>query len=270
MAGSVSRRVTDTGEIDRSTLKSDPKVGNEETLESGATVTTTKTISAIAAHNPIVKARHGLLRSIALATSMISIGTLVFSTFESCSCSYGESSVEGCDPDDCAATGGYQKSVLDAFYMSCISLTTVGFGDYAPKSLGGRLFACVWMVVGVVSLTVLQVQISNFFYQISQERKRAGKDLFQLFNKIDKNRSGELDKYEFLTFCLAEYGLVSDEDIDTINNEFERLDASRNGSLSMHEVLGKFDRIRAAAPLSIRQSIVHPAHSGRRTLQSKE
>ena len=38
---------------------------------------------------------------------------------ETCSCSYGEWAVGHCiEGDLCAETGGYQRTMLDAFYMS--------------------------------------------------------------------------------------------------------------------------------------------------------
>merc|ERR550514_687340 len=64
-------------------------------------------------------------------------GTCFYALFEGCTCSYGTSKVEGCieSPRElCYATGGHVKTWVDAYYMSVITLTTVGFGDIAPKS----------------------------------------------------------------------------------------------------------------------------------------
>ena len=75
----------------------------------------------------------GVLYAGALFLLAIAAGTVVFGVFENCSCSYGRTAIEGCDPQNCEATGGSTRSVLDAFYLSCITLTTVGFGDQTPK-----------------------------------------------------------------------------------------------------------------------------------------
>ena len=40
-------------------------------------------------------------------------------------------------------------SWLDAFYFSFITLTTIGFGDFAPKTDAGKIFTIVYIVVGV-------------------------------------------------------------------------------------------------------------------------
>jgi len=40
-------------------------------------------------------------------------------------------------------------SILDSLYVAAQTVTTVGFGDLAPRTLQGRAFATVFMVVGV-------------------------------------------------------------------------------------------------------------------------
>lgn len=40
-------------------------------------------------------------------------------------------------------------SLLDSLYISAQTVTTVGYGDMTPQTRGGRLFATVFMIVGV-------------------------------------------------------------------------------------------------------------------------
>ena len=40
-------------------------------------------------------------------------------------------------------------SILDSLYVTAQTLTTVGFGDLAPSTTGGRVFATVFMMAGV-------------------------------------------------------------------------------------------------------------------------
>lgn len=42
--------------------------------------------------------------------------------------------------------------VLDCFYYSIITITTVGFGDLSPKSEGARIFAIFYLPLAVVSV----------------------------------------------------------------------------------------------------------------------
>eukprot|EP00928_Gymnodinium_smaydae_P010593 TRINITY_DN13994_c0_g1_i1.p1 TRINITY_DN13994_c0_g1~~TRINITY_DN13994_c0_g1_i1.p1 ORF type:complete len:479 (-),score=53.95 TRINITY_DN13994_c0_g1_i1:389-1786(-) len=170
-------------------------------------------------------------------------GTIFYGSVESCTCSYGESFAAGCDEDKCAETGGYQMSYLDALYMSCISLTTVGFGDFAPKSYIGRVFAVPWMVIGVVIVANFQCR----FTETHMRNQRMGvhdMDLEELYDHIDLDGNGSLSRFEFLTFALLEYGLIDDQVLDEINEEFDVLDKDRSGCLSKEEILSKFERLR--------------------------
>ena len=40
-------------------------------------------------------------------------------------------------------------SILDSLYVTVQTVTTVGFGDLTPRTTPGRVFATVFMMVGV-------------------------------------------------------------------------------------------------------------------------
>lgn len=42
----------------------------------------------------------------------------------------------------------YRHGILDSFWWAVVTLTTVGYGDKAPRSWRGRGFAVVWMIAG--------------------------------------------------------------------------------------------------------------------------
>merc|ERR1719183_602587 len=94
---------------------------------------------------------NALIVATGLFLSSVLVGTLFYSWYESCTCSYGVSLVEGCVEttyEKCVATGGYVKDIPDSIYMSVITMTTVGFGDHTPRTKIGRVFGCFWMMVG--------------------------------------------------------------------------------------------------------------------------
>jgi ABC-type amino acid transport substrate-binding protein len=48
-----------------------------------------------------------------------------------------------------------------AFWWSAVTMTTVGYGDKAPQTLGGRLVALVWMFASVIIISGFTAQIAS-------------------------------------------------------------------------------------------------------------
>jgi voltage-gated potassium channel len=53
-------------------------------------------------------------------------------------------------------------SWIDAFYMSVITVTTVGFGEVHPLTSAGRLFTSVLIVLGVAAITYSFTALANY------------------------------------------------------------------------------------------------------------
>jgi hypothetical protein len=192
-----------------------------------------------------VKSKFGdsnkLSAAAAAFAGMILFGTLFYGTYESCTCSYGRTLAAGCDPLNCESTGGYQKTYIDAFYMSCITLTTVGFGDFAPKSHIGRIVAVVWMLLGIVVTSNFISEMTAHFIEVEKQRKTYEKITYDTFNEIDVDGNGTLSKYEFVSFVLLQYGLVKKEDLDEIIAMYDKLDVSRDGVVTYEDLEGLMD-----------------------------
>jgi polar amino acid transport system substrate-binding protein len=67
--------------------------------------------------------------------------------------------------------GGPARGIASGFWWSAVTMTTVGYGDKAPKTIGGRMLALIWMFVAIIiissftaaitsSLTVTQLEAS--------------------------------------------------------------------------------------------------------------
>lgn len=166
-------------------------------------------------------------------------GTVFYSLQEPCSCSYGKTFIEGCvEGPRCPKTGGAVKTWVDNFYMSVITLTTVGFGDHSPKSKLGRCFGCIWMLLGVIVTGQFISTFGNYFLEQKKSKRRKVFDSVnaELFNKLDKDRSGHLSLVEFRSYALVKYELVSQEDLDKIDGLFKKMDQDGSGSVSLEEI----------------------------------
>lgn len=53
------------------------------------------------------------------------------------------------------------KHIMEAVYVSWITLTTVGYGDFTPVSVIGRLIACIDGIFGLLLFGLLVYHISK-------------------------------------------------------------------------------------------------------------
>lgn len=93
--------------------------------------------------------------AVVVVSSVIAVGTLIFHWIE-----------------------GW--SILDSLYVAVQTLTTVGYGDLTPRTVGGRTFATVFMLLGVGVVlyaltatvqTIVQSEILAVFGQRRRSRK---------------------------------------------------------------------------------------------------
>lgn len=63
---------------------------------------------------------------------------------------------------------------LDAFYFSFITLTTIGFGDFAPQTDAGKIFTIIYIIVGV---GIILAFINTLYLHYNNTRKDRRKKL---------------------------------------------------------------------------------------------
>eukprot|EP00931_Biecheleriopsis_adriatica_P085845 TRINITY_DN6062_c0_g3_i1.p1 TRINITY_DN6062_c0_g3~~TRINITY_DN6062_c0_g3_i1.p1 ORF type:complete len:662 (+),score=100.78 TRINITY_DN6062_c0_g3_i1:170-2155(+) len=162
--------------------------------------------------------------------AFIMFGTFYYAYDEKCTCGYGQSRgrVEGCqmrdskgrfDYDLCVETGGLTKTVLDCFYMSIITLSTVGFGDYTPASFRGRCVGLVWMSVGVAVAGNWVTSVSSFIFESKAEPNTITREV--LLEWLDRDQDDKLSRAEHHLFWLATQGVISEDTLEEMDLTFD-------------------------------------------------
>lgn len=169
-----------------------------------------------------------------LLLAMILFGMIFYGALEACSCSFSVSAVKGCDDtsyDTCVASGGVTKDYVQTFYMSVITLTTVGLGDYVPESRAGRWVGVFWMMLGTAICAVWVGNVTSFFFDRDQAAKQQevvpqAKDLFK---SMDGDSDGYLQKAEHHLYLLTLHGVVTADMLEKLEEDFTKLSPGQTG-----------------------------------------
>jgi potassium channel subfamily K len=168
---------------------------------------------------------------------MTFLGAYYYSVYEGCTCSFGFWKIDGCEEGpQCAFTGGTVKTQVDAFYMAIMTLSTVGFGDFGALSRQGRMFAIFWMLFGVGAMVSFVTAFGNWLHQSKKEPEEQKAKVERVFRIHDQNNNGKLTKLEFLQFQLEMNGMVDSHCMAVILKQFDTIDTSRDGMVSLDEV----------------------------------
>jgi len=191
----------------------------------GSVATADANLETRVKHNACSKACNIVWATCFFAAS-IAIGMVFFQLTERCTCPAG---VAGCQDETyglCKATGGVELTWANAIYMAVITVTTVGFGDYTPKSEAGRLFAVFWMIGGVACTGYFISALSSVIAGDSDdvELEDAGDINETLFKAMDQDGNGYLSRSEYCQYILVKHGLVDQQILNDINEKFLSMD----------------------------------------------
>ncbi|GLJ07106.1 hypothetical protein SUGI_0058370 [Cryptomeria japonica] len=125
----------------------------------------------------------------------------------------------------------------DSFYLSVMSVTTVGYGDHAFKTLPGRLFASIWLLVS--TLAVARAFLYFAEARIDKRHRLIAKWVLHRDMTIedlvaaDIDNNGFVSKSEYVIYKLKEMGKVEEKDIVEIVKQFNRLDTDNCGKITL-------------------------------------
>jgi len=179
-------------------------------------------------------AKKSLFITSVLWLAMILFGMIFYGAAEGCSCSFGVSAVSGCDDtnyDTCVASGGVTKDYVQTFYMSVITLTTIGLGDYVPESRVGRWIGIFWMLIGTAISAAWVGSLTSFFFDRDQasKKKEVAPRTKDLFRSMDGDLDGYLQKAEHHLFLLTLNGVLTAEMLQKLEEDYAKLSSGQAG-----------------------------------------
>ena len=128
-------------------------------------------------------------------------------------------------------------SWIDTVYYAVVTYVTIGYGDVAPLTKGGKLIAAFLVTLGLLAFTVLLSELNDL-----QNAKRLGADktlrerLEELHEVIDQDEDGTVSPEEYILFNLQKMGKVDKETLSLLRQQFEALDADSSGELDRADV----------------------------------
>lgn len=114
------------------------------------------------------------------------------------------------------------QGLLDGFWWSAVTMTTVGYGDKAPVSRGGRFIGLIWMFAAILLISGLTAGVASALTVNNIERKINGIEDLRRFESGTINGSGTAEYLEI-------YGLPNRyfEDVNS------GLEAVKNGEIDI-------------------------------------
>ncbi|XP_057461742.1 two-pore potassium channel 5 isoform X2 [Actinidia eriantha] len=130
---------------------------------------------------------------------------------------------------------------IDSIYLSVMSVTTVGYGDKAFKTLTGRLLAAIWLLFSTLAVARAFLYLAEA--RIDKRHRRITKWVLHREITIDDllaadiNNNGFISKSEYIIYKLKEMGKIGEKDILQICNQFNKLDPNNSGKITLPDLL---------------------------------
>ncbi|CAJ1971340.1 unnamed protein product [Sphenostylis stenocarpa] len=129
----------------------------------------------------------------------------------------------------------------DSIYLSITSVTTVGYGDFSIRTVAGRCFAIIWLLVSTLAVARAFIYLTE--YSIHKKNRNMAKRVLQ--KKItlsdlaaaDLDNDGSISKSEFVIYKLKQMGKITELDILQIGKQFDSLEHGMFGKITLADLM---------------------------------
>lgn len=129
---------------------------------------------------------------------------------------------------------------IDALYVTCISASTVGFGDEVPVQPVTKRIMTIWLVIATLTLAKLVTDQSDAYVRSRQRaasRRLLGATMDRTtIRQMDVDGDGQVSRAEFLALVLVQLGKVAQADVDECLARFDELDEDGSGSIDKNDI----------------------------------
>mmetsp|Transcript_87087 Transcript_87087/g.186716 ORF Transcript_87087/g.186716 Transcript_87087/m.186716 type:complete len:472 (+) Transcript_87087:63-1478(+) len=133
---------------------------------------------------------------------------------------------------------GEGKTWFEAFYMSTITLSTVGFGAFTPVTEFGLVFGAFWMLGGTASFMWMIGGISEMLITLKEretfDRQAAKKQLDALRDRLDGHDG--VDRFEFLKFAILTSRAMPSRTLALFEQTFADFHPDLEGMVKIDEI----------------------------------
>jgi Ion channel. len=84
-------------------------------------------------------------------------------------------------------------SLLNSFYFSFTTLTTIGYGDFVPQTVIGKLFTVFYTIVGIGMMAIFIVTVAKTYLEKNLEKKHKINQKHEDKNKQNSNDQQDVD-----------------------------------------------------------------------------
>ncbi|MGD8542440.1 MAG: transporter substrate-binding domain-containing protein [Desulfobacteraceae bacterium] len=128
--------------------------------------------------------------------------------------------------------GGAGKGIGQGLWWSMTTMTTVGYGDKAPKTIGGRITAAVWMLSSIVFISSFTANITTSLTLGELHGKVRG------FHDLFNARVGSIPESEAMVF-LASRGMAA-KPFETVHEGVQAVADKKIDAFVLNEVILKY------------------------------